>query len=321
MANQKGKFYLISSCIFLMVVMMLVLTSSVYAKTISVKQLGCDTPTDCYTTIGSAITYANQDDTIIVYPGRYEEAVVISKNLTLIGSGPQVTTIYSPSDGITVMANIIAKIIGFTITSSNYGINLKSNSQTIVRNNAIVSNGRDGVIVEYNKKVVSSIYNNIISYNVRNGINSNQSVSSCCVSNPLMNIANNIIFSNGNYGLNLFYADETISYNNVYSNLAGNYYSCSAGLGDISQNPQFIDSSNGNYALQSSSTSINAGTQGSADADPDGTRNDMGAYGGPDAAGFWPYPPGAPIITNLTISPTSVQKGGTITINATGEIR
>jgi len=119
----------------------------------------------------------------------------------------------------------------------------------------------------------------------------------------------------------LYVNSYTISYNNVYSNTSANYSGVNAGTGDISQNPLFIDSSNGNFALQSTSPSIDTGRPGSADADPDGTRNDMGAYGGPDAASFWPYPAGAPIITNLTATPTSVPKGGTITINATGEIR
>lgn len=55
--------------------------------------------------------------------------------------------------------------------------------------------------------------------------------------------------------------------------------------------------------------------------DPDGTRNNMGAWGGPGAALFWDNPAGGPVITNLVVTPSSVPQGGTISIEATAEIR
>lgn len=305
----------VMTILFLITLSTVILSGIANAATIEVKQLGCSSLPDCYTKINDAIFYAQQDDTIKVYPGRYEEAVVINKNLTLIGSGPEVTTIYSSLDGITINQYISATIIGFTIRASQDGIFADDISETIIRNNVVVSNGDDGIYINCAK---STIINNVIANNMDKGIETN----SCSNNFPdNVTVTNNIVFNN-KYGLYLGSEAEYILYNNVYSNVpGGNYYGCSAGTGDISQNPLFIDSSNGNYVLQSTSPSKNAGTPGSADADPDGTRNDMGAYGGPDAAGFWPYPPGAPIITNLTVTPTTVQKGETITINATGEIR
>ncbi len=298
--------------VFLLITFLaMVLGGTVNAATIEVKQLGCGTQTNCYREINDAVVYAQPDDTIKVYTGYYKEAVTINKNIILIGSGPQVTTIYSTYDGITVDSTIKATIIGFTVRSSNFGIYAMANSETNIRNNVIVSNGRDGIYIYGG---VSTITNNVIADNSIEGIRSSGG------SNTSITVTNNIIFRNGHCGLNLGSTIENISYNDVYANIYAPYCYCSIGTGNISENPEFIDPSNGNYVLKSTSSCIDAGTPGLADADPDGTRNDMGAYGGPDAAAFWPYPPGAPIITNLTVTPTSIQKGGTMTIKATGEV-
>ncbi|MFV9644501.1 MAG: hypothetical protein ACNYWU_01640, partial [Desulfobacterales bacterium] len=66
---------------------------------------------------------------------------------------------------------------------------------------------------------------------------------------------------------------------------------------------------------------IDAGMVSSTYNDPDGTRNDMGVYGGPGAASFWPEPAGGPVVTELSVTPPSVPVGGTLTLKATGKIR
>jgi nitrous oxidase accessory protein NosD len=316
MASRKKDITVVK--VFLLIaILAMVLAGTVNAATIEVKQLGCGTQTNCYTNISDAISYAQPGDTIKVYPGSYTEAVVIDINLTLIGSGPQFTKINSTSDGITVNSFVNATIIGFSVKSSNYGIYAMTNSETNIRNNVIESNASVGIYIHWG---VSTITNNVIAYNASHGIRSDSNDNYTSIT-----VTNNIIFSNGMFGLSLTSDRENISYNNLFANISGNYNGCSAGTGDISINPCFIDPLSGNFVLSRStppciSTCINGGTPGSADADPDGTRNDMGAYGGPDSTPFWPYPQGAPIITNLTVTPTSVQKGGTITIDATGEV-
>jgi hypothetical protein len=288
------------------------------ATTLSVKQLGCGTENNCYTKISDAIFYAQPEDTIKVYPGRYEESIVISKNLSLIGSGPQFTTIYGTGNAVTISNNITARFVGFTVSSSGNGIYIGTNTNSIIRNNLIISNGGSGILfTTTDTTLMSTIINNVISYNTASGIYGN----SCCGVNEQVYIHDNIINNNGAYGIYGHFINVINTYNDVYGNTTSNYsIDDAAGTGDISQNPLFIDSTNGNFALQSSSTCKNAGRTGSADADPDGSRNDMGAYGGPDAAPFWPYPQGSPIITNLSATPTAVQKGGTITIQATGSV-
>ncbi|MFQ6616018.1 MAG: right-handed parallel beta-helix repeat-containing protein [Fidelibacterota bacterium] len=53
------------------------------------------------------------------------------------------------------------------------------------------------------------------------------------------------------------------------------------GTGNISASPRFVDSSSGDFRLLPGSPCIDAGHPGSEYKDPDGSRNDMGAYGGP----------------------------------------
>jgi parallel beta-helix repeat protein len=313
MLIQKVK-YRFFKVIFLSLIMISVLAGVTHSAEITVKQYGGGD----YDNIGAAITNANYDDRIIVYPGIYEEAVEINKDLSLIGLGPQVVTIDSrpngnTADGITINEYIAASVIGFTITSDHDGISLKANSTCIIRNNCIVSNGRDGIRFA-GASAEASIINNVIYKNNNNGIYSYGDY------NAKPYIHNNIISENGDYGLLLHLAASTISHNNVYLNTTGNYIHCSPGTGDISEYPRFFNPDIGRFELISNSLCINAGRPGSADIDPDGSRNDMGAYGGTYCASFWPYPPGAPIITNLNATPTSVPKGSPITIEATGEV-
>ncbi|RLA79875.1 MAG: hypothetical protein DRG36_04210, partial [Deltaproteobacteria bacterium] len=106
---------------------------------------------------------------------------------------------------------------------------------------------------------------------------------------------NNIIVNNGEYGI---YGNVLSSYNDVWGNTAGNYGGgASAGEGDISADPLFADPANGDFHLRSeagrwngtawvndneTSPCIDAGDP--SEKDPDGTRINMGAYGGTSEA-------------------------------------
>ena len=100
-----------------------------------------------------------------------------------------------------------------------------------------------------------------------------------------------------------------------------NYCNCSPGPGSISENPLYVEPITGNYRLQVASPCVDAGWPVKTELDPDGTRNNMGAYGGPGSADFWPDSPGAPVVTDLTVTPAAVPQDGTVTIKATGRVR
>lgn len=61
--------------------------------------------------------------------------------------------------------------------------------------------------------------------------------------------------------------------------------SCNAdGFSSVFEDPAFVDAPT-DFHLAASSPAIDAGNPDSSDDDVDGTRNDLGAYGGPEGEG------------------------------------
>lgn len=90
--------------------------------------------------------------------------------------------------------------------------------------------------------------------------------------------------------------------------------------GNLQVDPQFLDPSNGDFRLLSSSPLRDAGIPSIQAQDPDGTRNDIGAYGGPFAINFFEATIGAPIIRQLQVTPGSIIQGEPFTIRAVGAV-
>lgn len=272
-----------------------------------------------YTTIQAGIDAAYAGDTVKVGPGVYKENVVIDKDLKLLGYGPIWSTIEASLDGISINANLTVEITGFTVTAGDDGIDANRDNVTcIIKNCIIVSCGGNGIVC-YNKNAPTiSIFNNSIMLNAKTGVSIVQSYGS----DPSQaNLQGNIIYSNGQNGISLVVRTENIAYNNVYNNTNHDYNKCDPGIGDIAQNPRFIDENSGNFALRSDSPCIDSGRPGATHNDPNGTRNDMGAFAGPGSAAFWPYIAGGPTVSDISVTPASVPQGGTITIDATGRVK
>ncbi|MBK6764836.1 MAG: right-handed parallel beta-helix repeat-containing protein [bacterium] len=106
-------------------------------------------------------------------------------------------------------------------------------------------------------------------------------------SNPA--IFNNIVANTGRTGVYAWFSSTpNVVANNVWNGgirdaVPANYTpgSLGEGNGNLSSNPLFADAE---YRLQSGSPCRDAGMSDSQYNDPDGTRNDMGAWGGPGAA-------------------------------------
>jgi hypothetical protein len=146
------------------------------------------------------------------------------------------------------------------------------------------------------------------------------------MSSITVNIANNIILGNMFFGVYLPGASPVISRNNFYNNVGPTSQNC-PNNDYCPFTPTVADNLWGdpllfgeNSILQPSSPCRNQGQNSPAALNPDGSRNDIGAYGGPGATSFWPYGFG-PIVTNITSSPMRVEQNGTITINATAQTR
>jgi nitrous oxidase accessory protein NosD len=147
-----------------------------------------------YSTIQSAINYADNGDKIYVASGTYNETLFINKNITLIGKNCFTTIIDANGLGGTNTVTFYnvrnAKIENFTIKGATYdpkvalsgnGI-MCMNSWPIITNNIIKNNDAMGIICLYNNSA-PSIINNLI---LRNSVGI-----FCNLSSPI--IVNNLI--------------------------------------------------------------------------------------------------------------------------------
>ena len=126
---------------------------------------------------------------------------------------------------------------------------------------------------------------------------------------------NNIIVANLSCGLQAEQgATLTSSYNDIWDN-GTNYSGTVPGTGDISKDPLFVDQENGDYRLRGDSPCVNAGNPDPSFNDLDGSRNDMGAFGGPE------LDPASPMWRGVSMNmpSASVCSGDTITISITGQ--
>ena len=184
-------------------------------------------------------------------------------------------------------------IKGNIIFDNKSGIGLHgSSSSSIVKNNTIYSNINTGISCSYSAAIIC---NNIIFSN--NGgiycyrgalIITNNTISNCehgiSCRNSSPTITNTIIWGN----VNSFYFDDWTNPYVVPSNPLI-YYCCiedsfpSQGTdvgGNIYDDPLFVNPESGDYHLQTGSPCIDAGDPCTLCNDLDGSRNDMGRYGG-----------------------------------------
>jgi len=183
---------------------------------------------------------------------------------------------------------------GWALTISNclirynavVGISIYHSSPVYILNNVIVNNyGPFGWGISHESGPDPTfVCNNTISNNshgVYNGMGSSN-----------LFIRNNIISHNADYGVSSAYPPGVIEYNDVWGN-GTDYLDCQPGDTDISEAPLFADTANGDYHLLINSPCIDRGNPDSEFSDPDSSRNDIGAYGGPGALMAAPsYPRG-----------------------------
>jgi parallel beta-helix repeat protein len=173
----------------------------------------------------------------------------------------------SSGSSILVDSNII------THNDDGHGVGLENVSDeppSTISNNIISHNFEGGVRLDHSSP---KVFNNVIIYNVWGGIFCDES-SSVMTNNVVSDntgfggiysygsslvVTNNIVFNNFDFGVYSENSSPTISYNNVFGN-GIDYEGCSAGPGDISEDPLFVDPVAQDYHLQQGSPCIDAGT-------------------------------------------------------------
>ncbi|MEW5803119.1 MAG: right-handed parallel beta-helix repeat-containing protein [bacterium] len=178
------------------------------------------------------------------------------------------------SDSSAIIQNNIFNENGYSDNPyTDYGICCLSSILSI--NNNLIFGQEVGIYVAWEKSGGTVVINNTITGNQYDGV-------WCYKCSPT--IMNNIITQNG-FGICAIYgAAPAISYNDVWGN--GDDYNqqtggvSAPGVGDICADPMFVNAGQGDYHLATDSPCIDMGDPKPVYNDPDGTRNDMGAYGG-----------------------------------------
>ncbi|HEY9173612.1 MAG TPA: hypothetical protein VI136_15100 [Verrucomicrobiae bacterium] len=302
-----------------------------------------------YNTIQAAINDGRSTD-VIVYPGTYMENLSILKSIRIIGyDGPHTTAIdgSAGSNTVSVAQGLTVWLMGLKISSGVTGVYQPTQGALYLRNCIVCGNRSHGVYVECTSTTASPILymDNCISVaNGGSGLHIHGECTGIAGNRiPTARAHNNILIGNTGFGLELYVksynsgygfslGEITVDYNDYAANVAGNYSSLfgpagriSVGANSFSGTPDFVGGSantcNQDYRLAPGSPCRNAGSPGLGWVNPDGTRCDIGAYGGPGAATFFTNPNDGPIIRNVTIDQGMVPKGSTFTIRATGAVR
>ncbi|EKD25737.1 MAG: hypothetical protein ACD_79C01532G0001, partial [uncultured bacterium] len=255
--------------------------------------------------------------------------VTVPWNITSAVSGFTIlnSVVNASSYGIYCNPNSNVAITDNVITSVGTGIMLAGHNNYPVLNNRICNNSRDGIILHVSTTLIT---NNFIYKNGWSGIISKNSPCKPKIYNNTLvenrrgivydfyatpEIENNIVVNSISEGVgDIRYATGIIyPYNDVFNN-GTNYSRCSAGTGAISADPLFTNAATYDYTLQAGSTCINAGNPSSAFSDANGSRNDMGAYGGTNyfngnkSTGdvLAPSAPANPAATNISFEEVSL---------------
>ena len=254
-----------------------------------------------YPTIQQGIDAAGAGDIVMVAPGHYLEEISLKADVVVIGAGEGLSIIDGGGDAgdvVRAIGNNInnnTKFKGFTVTGAisggsmpgGGGIFCNSGASPEITNNRV--EGNDQGIATWNN-ACTYIHNNVVINNTYSGID--MSSNATIINNTIAGnqygiydgggygptVMNNIVTSNSTFGIRAVGTQPVLTYNDVWAN-GTNYSNCTPGTGSLSENPLYQDTLTGNYHLQLGSPCIDTGNPLPAYNDPDGSRNNIGAYG------------------------------------------
>lgn len=308
-----------------------------------------------YTCIQAAIDDYSATE-ILVMPGTYTENILITKDLTIRAYDGPLTTIIDGSRqlrwndyksgktvyqayGIDINPGQKVTLQGLCVTNAQHGVFIRANDNVIIENCVFWGNREWGISIinDYARSndPITHIRNCVVVNNGWDGIFIGQYHSSGFHYCPPTIVQGSILVANGGYGIKLCDGGHLRSTDNIsldYNCSVGNGVSnygpgigseqvISEGLHSFSLSPYFVNGNTGDFRLAPWSPCIDAGSAGTGFMDPDGTVNDIGAYGGPGSVSFFESPTDGPIVREVTVTPGSVAQGSTLRIQAKGSVR
>ncbi len=240
-----------------------------------------------FSTIQAAINAASDNDTVIVDPGTYQEAITLTKSVNIQGSETARTFLSGGGGGPIVVingTNISAVIRNFTFINASLGIQISDDQSNVDIKNNVFEVGSGGIGVSVQLTTVDDptsgieVANNVFFQNwtaVASDpfIDINHNIfayNKTAISSNTTNVVNNAFFSNGTDG--------------------------PTGSGPVTGDPLFVDTANHDFHLREGSPCINEETN---------PPSEIGAYGGPEAD-LTPFPVQGLKITSTTASSISL---------------
>ncbi|MFA6599038.1 MAG: NosD domain-containing protein, partial [Ignavibacteriaceae bacterium] len=276
------------------------------------KDNGVGTVENPFLTIEEGINTAKYGDTVRVLPGIYDEVVNMKPGVSLIGTDAKeckITGFVNAADNCilkgftfsnTITCNSVAVVITeniiqvpIIIPPGNPGIQLLNKASAIITKNYI-SESYVGINISNECNV--TIRNNIITA-IAAGILINLFSSATITNNTILVsdyacihaglstvtvIENNILISldSAKAAAIVQVSSKSLSLN--YNDMWNTHFTYITGTANKFLDPLFVNEDVQNYRLLSNSPCKDAGNPFVGFNDRDGTRNDMGAFGGPD---------------------------------------
>ncbi len=188
-----------------------------------------------YASIGEAVAQAPAHSLIEIAAGKYSEALVIERPLSLRAAGPGEVALSAPVDRpvITVQDTRAVKIEGLTILGGEYGIFITRSQDVLVRDNFVANSRLTGIKVRLGAADIldntvvnaqspygmgihvtntmqwapSRVAGNIVLGNARSGVYTNMT--------GMITIEDNVVRGNGEHGI----AVTEMSHADVFGNL------------------------------------------------------------------------------------------------------
>lgn len=250
-------------------------------------------------TLQQAVQQARAGHTILVAAGSYTGGIEVPPDVQLMGAGWEATTVEAPAVGSIVMLSEGSQISGFTLRGASAetwdaGVWIPPEVSATVTHNRFESNSKGVANPCFGCTEPcagsSTITNNLFTRNRDKAIDTHCPVK--IVNNTVAFngtgiylkardtlLRNNIVVDNESYGLHVEGAGVIAAYNNVWRN-GTDYGGGPIGEEMLSGDPGFVNAEGGDFHLRPGSICIDAGDPDAAYMDADGSRNDMGAYGG-----------------------------------------
>ena len=287
-------------------------TSIIFADTIVVDQTG----NGDYYTITDAYNASASQDTILIRSGVYPEGILdVNHIVHFIGvNNYSVTWTY----GDNYMVQFSSNSSGSSVSNITFaGSYVYTEHANLDANNCIFD---DSYIKMYQctVNVTNSLFlDNLALYYNSSSYTQYGNLTNCIFYNSHSNQFDQIDYLDIQNCIFINCPDNTPDSNESLSIVYSCFYNSEFvdGYGNINSNPNIENIANGDYRLQDNSPCIDAGNPAGNHNDLDGSRNDMGVYGGPNSWGGL-----GPVITNIQVAPEEVQQGETITIQATGTV-